>query len=121
MLFEQRFHAGIADGSVTCTFRRWKRSQAVAGHRYRVNGMMIEVDAVDVIDVGQITDDEARRSGYESASALIGDLRGTTEIVWDGAAVRAVDGAERLWRVRVEGGWRRRAALPLRWTIRDAG
>jgi hypothetical protein len=39
-----------------------------------------------------------------------GDLlhvQGTTEIQWDGAEVRAEDGAERLWRVHVERGWRR--------------
>jgi predicted pyridoxine 5'-phosphate oxidase superfamily flavin-nucleotide-binding protein len=48
-----------------------------------------------------------------------GDLlhvQGTTEIQWDGPEVRALDGAERLWRVRVERGWRRRGALALRWT-----
>jgi hypothetical protein len=28
-------------------------------------------------------------------------------------------GAERLWRARVTGGWRRRGALPLRWSFRD--
>ena len=47
-----------------------------------------------------------------------GDLlhvQGTTEIQWDGPEVRALEGAERLWRVRVERGWRRPAALPLRW------
>jgi hypothetical protein len=80
VLFEQRFHAGIADGSVTCTFRRWKRSQAVAGHRYRVNGMMIEVVAVDVIETAEISDEEARRSGYASAEALLADLRGTPDM-----------------------------------------
>jgi predicted pyridoxine 5'-phosphate oxidase superfamily flavin-nucleotide-binding protein len=45
-----------------------------------------------------------------------GDLlhvQGTTEIQWDGPEVRAVPGAERLWRVRVERGWRRRGALAL--------
>jgi uncharacterized protein len=35
-------------------------------------------------------------------------LQGTTEIVWDGPEVDATEGAERLWRVRVERGWRRR-------------
>jgi uncharacterized protein len=43
-------------------------------------------------------------------------LQGRTEIVWHGPEVSALDGAERLWRVHVERGWRRRAALPLRWT-----
>jgi hypothetical protein len=47
-----------------------------------------------------------------------GDLlhvQGTTEIQWDGPDVRALEGAERLWRVHVTCGWRRRGALPLRW------
>lgn len=42
-------------------------------------------------------------------------VQGTAEIVWDGPEVRALDGAERLWRVHVERGWRRTGALPLRW------
>lgn len=46
-------------------------------------------------------------------------LQGRAEIVWDGAEVRSFTGAERLWRVRVTAGWRRRAALPVRWTFRD--
>ena len=50
-----------------------------------------------------------------------GDLlhvQGTTEIVWNGPELRGFLAAERLWRFRVERGWRRRSALPLRWTPR---
>jgi predicted pyridoxine 5'-phosphate oxidase superfamily flavin-nucleotide-binding protein len=46
-------------------------------------------------------------------------LQGCAEIVWDGEEVRSFVGAERLWRVRVTAGWRRRAVLPVRWTFRD--
>ena len=35
MLFEQRLWAGLADGSVRVTFRRWKRPRARAGGRHR--------------------------------------------------------------------------------------
>ena len=77
MLFEQRFWPLIADGRVTVTFRRWKRRQVVAGHRYRTPVGFIEVDAVITVDPAAISDDDARRSGYESASALRGELRGT--------------------------------------------
>jgi uncharacterized protein len=45
-------------------------------------------------------------------------LQGTTEIVWDGPEARRFAGAERLWRFRVVRGWRKRGALPLRWTRR---
>jgi predicted pyridoxine 5'-phosphate oxidase superfamily flavin-nucleotide-binding protein len=47
-------------------------------------------------------------------------LQGRTEIVWHGPEVSALEGAERLWRVHVERGWRRRAALALRWTASAA-
>jgi len=50
------------------------------------------------------------------ASGDLLHLQGTTEIQWDGPEVKVLAGAERLWRFRVERGWRRRAALPLRWT-----
>lgn len=44
-------------------------------------------------------------------------LQGTTEIQWDGPEVDALDGAERLWRLHVERGWRRPGAMALRWML----
>lgn len=76
MLFEQRFCPLIADGSVTLTFRRWRRCQAVAGRRYRTPGGIIEVERVDVVTASSIGDREARQSGYPSADAVVADLRG---------------------------------------------
>jgi hypothetical protein len=76
MLFEQRFWPLIANGTVTITFRRWRRCQAVAGRRYRTPGGIIEVERVDVITPADITDREAKRSGYPSAAAVVADLRG---------------------------------------------
>jgi hypothetical protein len=80
VLFEQRFWPGIADGSVTVTFRRWKRRQVVAGRRYRTPAGMIEVVALNVVDETEIDDEQALLAGYESASTLLGDLRGTPEL-----------------------------------------
>ena len=76
MLFEQRFWAGLADGSVTITFRRWKRPQAIAGRRYRTPAGIIETERVDVVTPDSITDRDARRSGFESAAAVLANLRG---------------------------------------------
>jgi predicted pyridoxine 5'-phosphate oxidase superfamily flavin-nucleotide-binding protein len=44
-------------------------------------------------------------------------LQGEVEIDWAGDPGFA--GAERVWRFRVQQGWRRRAALPLRWSFVD--
>ncbi|HEY4071785.1 MAG TPA: pyridoxamine 5'-phosphate oxidase family protein [Herbaspirillum sp.] len=55
---------------------------------------------------------------FESGDLL--QLQGTVEIHWNPEAVRQFAGAERVWRFRVQRGWRRRAALPLRWTFVDA-
>ncbi len=57
------------------------------------------------------------RAGLTFIDFARGDVlqpTGTTEIVWDGAAVRAFAGAERLWRVTVTAGRWLRGAFPLR-------
>jgi hypothetical protein len=80
VLFEQRFWPGIRDGSVTRTYRRWKRQQVLAGRRYRTPGGIVEVESVDVVDPASITKADARRSGYADADTLRGELRGTDEL-----------------------------------------
>jgi hypothetical protein len=64
VLFEQRFWGPIAAGEVTVTFRRWKRRQVVPGRRYRTPGGMIEVDALHVVEVADITAADAAAGGY---------------------------------------------------------
>lgn len=74
VLFKQRLWAGLADGSITVTFRRWKRSQARPGGRYRTPAGVLEADAVTVVRPGDVTDADARRAGYESRAALMREL-----------------------------------------------
>ncbi|RYY96389.1 MAG: flavin-nucleotide-binding protein [Comamonadaceae bacterium] len=45
----------------------------------------------------------------------------TATVVWDGPEVAALEGAERVLRLRVERSLRRPAALPLRWSGRSPG
>ena len=47
--FTRDAHAGIADGSVTVTYRAWKRPQVKVGGRYRVGDLTVEVTAIDVV------------------------------------------------------------------------
>jgi len=52
------------------------------------------------------------------ASGDLLQLQGRAEIEWTPGGA-GPDGAERLWRVRVERGWRRRGAFPFAWTFGD--
>jgi predicted pyridoxine 5'-phosphate oxidase superfamily flavin-nucleotide-binding protein len=45
-------------------------------------------------------------------------VQGHTEIVWNVPEAERLAGAERMWRLHVVRAWRRRDALPLRWTLR---
>ena len=96
MLFQARFWPLIADGTVTLTFRRWKRRQVVTGHRYRtghriVGRVMIEVDDVTEVDRDAITDADAVRAGFADAAALVGQLRGDDDLTVYRIAFHVVD------------------------------
>jgi NTP pyrophosphatase (non-canonical NTP hydrolase) len=91
MLFEASAWPGIADGTVTLTFRRWKRRQAVAGHRYRTGGGIIEADAVDVVEPATVTDADARRAGHASRDTLMAGLRGSDDLPLYRVAFHLVD------------------------------
>jgi len=52
------------------------------------------------------------------ASGDLLQLKGRVEIDWTPGGM-GPEGAERLWRVRVERGWRRRGAFPFAWTFGD--
>lgn len=47
MLFSKEFWPGLADGTITATFRRWRRQQVVVGHRYPTAAGILEVTAVE--------------------------------------------------------------------------
>jgi hypothetical protein len=88
MLFTATAHPGLADGSITRTYRHWKRPQVKVGGRYRVGPVVLVVDALDRVTVADITDAEARRSGFADAAEQVAYLRKgsphlvPTDVVW---------------------------------------
>jgi hypothetical protein len=74
VLFPKRFWTGIADGSVTVTYRRWRRQQVVAGGRYRTPAGIVEVTTVSSVSLDQITDEDARRAGHSDVAGLIAEV-----------------------------------------------
>lgn len=91
MLFSSRFWPGIADGSITLTFRRWKRTQAVTGHVYPTPAGRIAVDSVAVVDPGAVSDGEARRAGFAAVAELRAELRGDPSLPVYRVAFHLVD------------------------------
>jgi hypothetical protein len=70
MLFTSDAIPGLADGTITLTFRTWDRPQAKVGGRYRTGGLLLEVTAVSQVSPNSITDRDARRAGRASSNAL---------------------------------------------------
>jgi hypothetical protein len=97
LLFQKRFHAGLVDGSIRLTFRRWEKPHVRAGGRYRCHPIgVLEVDRVDRVPVQAITEDEARAAGFTSRDELVGFMS-------DGPAGPVAPDAE-VWRVALHHG-----------------
>jgi hypothetical protein len=75
MLFKVRFFPRIVDGSITRTFRRWKRLQVVAGNRYRQPFGEIEVLSAEQFEERSITGHDAELAGYSSPDDLLAELK----------------------------------------------
>jgi hypothetical protein len=97
LLFQKRFHDGLLRGEVTLTFRRWERPHVKVGGRYRCHPIgVLQVDRVDLVRVSEITEDDARRSGFESRAALLAYMR-----AGPGGALRATS---RVYRIELHHG-----------------
>ena len=74
MLFRQRFFPGLADGSITVAFRRWRRPTVKAGGTLQTPAGQLAIDRLDRISEPDITEDDARRAGYDSRAELLAFL-----------------------------------------------
>ncbi|HSR86199.1 MAG TPA: hypothetical protein VLM11_18630 [Streptosporangiaceae bacterium] len=94
MQFEPRLRQGLHDGSITVAFRRWRRSQVVAGHKYRTGQGIVLAESVDVITAADMTPELARAAGYPDVPAAIADLRGDADLPLYCVRFRLVEGPD---------------------------
>ena len=66
--FTNDAHAAVADGSLTVTYRAWKRPQVKVGGRYRVGAATVEVTALDRVPAATVPD--AHRKWVGDADAV---------------------------------------------------
>ena len=76
LLFKKPFHAGLVDGSIRLTFRRWDKPHVRAGGRYRCHPIgVLQVDDIALMRVRDITAADAPLAGFASLDELLAFLR----------------------------------------------
>jgi hypothetical protein len=80
MLFKQRFHAGIRDGSITRTVRTWKTPKVKPGGTYRLGAAgALEVRRVAEVALSDVTAADATRCGFADRDELVRELQRTSK------------------------------------------
>jgi hypothetical protein len=74
MLIPLRTLEQIEAGRVDLAFRRWARPAVKAGGTQRTAIGLVRFDAVDPVELHDVTDDEARRAGFADHAALAAEL-----------------------------------------------
>jgi hypothetical protein len=74
VLLNQDTLAAIADGRVTLQFRCWKRPTVRAGGTLLTSIGQLAIDAVDPVELGAITEADARGAGFADRASLVGAL-----------------------------------------------
>jgi hypothetical protein len=71
LLFQKRFHAGLKDGTVTLTFRRWNKPHVKPGGRYRVHPIgVVEVSGVTEVPLSAVPERDARAAGFAGVAEM---------------------------------------------------
>lgn len=69
MLLDARTLRGLADGTVTHTYRRWAVVRVRPGSTMRTRVGVVEVTAVDQVTLESVDDADARGAGFRSGTA----------------------------------------------------
>lgn len=76
LLFKKKFLDAIRSGQKTQTVRLWRWSRLRAGQRSYIPGIgYIRITAVDEVALADLTDEDARLDGFESADALRAEIQ----------------------------------------------
>jgi hypothetical protein len=71
MQFTKRLREGIRRGRIRCSVRVWTRPHVKVGGRYQMDDGHIVVDSISPIDIGDVTYDLARESGFDGVEDLL--------------------------------------------------
>ncbi|MEP6562017.1 MAG: ASCH domain-containing protein, partial [Nakamurella sp.] len=71
MLISPVIAQGIRDGSVTAVFRAWDAPRVKVGGTQRTAAGVVRFEALEPVELAQLTDADARAAGMASLAALI--------------------------------------------------
>lgn len=75
LLFKKKFLSAIRAGHKTQTIRLWKHRRMRSGQRSYIPGAgYIRVTAVDEVVLDELTDEDARADGFETADQLRAEI-----------------------------------------------
>ncbi len=80
MLLPIKVARGVADGTMSLAFRRWRTQDVQPGATFRTAAGVIRVDSVRKIDPAKISDADARRAGHKNADAVRARLAGDDSV-----------------------------------------
>jgi hypothetical protein len=75
VLFEKRLRERIRRGRIRCTIRVWMLPHVRVGGRYAMDEGEVEVQSIESITEGDLTDDLARESGFDDVADLMRTAR----------------------------------------------
>lgn len=76
MLLPIKVARGVADGSMSLAFRRWRKQDVQPGATFRTAAGVVRVDAVEEVDPAAISDEDAALAGHRDADAVRKRLAG---------------------------------------------
>ncbi|MEO3825787.1 hypothetical protein [Actinomadura sp. B10D3] len=79
MLFRREVLEGIAGGRIDRVFRVWAKPPVRAGSTQRTWAGIIVIDSVTAVTPEEITEEDARRSGFKNRAALLTALSKSTK------------------------------------------
>jgi len=71
MLFTATTLDGLADGSVSATYRRWTTVRPKVGSRFTTRAGMVEVTGITAVAGGELSDADAVTAGFPDRVALL--------------------------------------------------
>ena len=76
LLFKKKFLPAIRRGEKTQTIRLWKHRRLRCGGRSYIPGAgYVRIAAVEKVELEELTDDDARLDGFDTADALREEIR----------------------------------------------